>query len=85
MEKLGSSYIDKLGRMLTMPGLKQKFRANAKVVLVCVLAAIVLGFAVVTVWPRVAAWLAVDRCLDAGGRYDYAGNACSFAEPAPRQ
>ncbi|MFZ1642059.1 MAG: hypothetical protein WAV07_11665 [Candidatus Contendobacter sp.] len=74
-----------LGRMLAMSGVNHKSRANAKVMLAVVLTVIVLAFAVVAVWLRIATWLAVDRCLDAGGRYDYANSACSFAEPAPRQ
>ena len=71
--------------MLAMSDVIHKARANAKVLLVVVLTVTVLGSAVAVVWPQVATWLAVDRCLDAGGRYDYASNACSFTEPAPRQ
>ncbi len=33
--------------------------------------------------PDVRAWLAVDRCLDAGGSYDYETGSCTFAPAAP--
>ncbi len=29
-------------------------------------------------WPDVAQYLAVDRCLDAGGSFDYKKNLCDL-------
>jgi hypothetical protein len=33
-------------------------------------------------WPRAARFLAVDRCLDNGGRWDDASDSCEYARPA---
>ena len=33
--------------------------------------------------PDVRAWFAVDRCLDAGGSYDYEAGSCTLAPAAP--
>ena len=52
--------------------------------LAVLLVPLAVGLAVAVVWPKIDAWLAVDRCLDAGGKYDYTANACVLADRAPR-
>ena len=45
------------------------------------IATLVLGQAIA--WPFVAEYLAVDRCLAAGGNFDYDGARCDFGYPHP--
>ncbi len=33
-------------------------------------------------WPRAARFLAVDKCLDNGGRWDEAGDSCVSGRPS---
>lgn len=61
------------------------FRAKANVLLTVALAPLVLGIAIAAVWPQVETWLVVDRCLDAGGKFDYAANSCLHVEQRPLQ
>jgi phosphotransferase system glucose/maltose/N-acetylglucosamine-specific IIC component len=68
-----------------MFSINRHLRAEAKVLLVVALIPLVLGLAVAVVWPQVEAWLASDRCLDAGGKYDYAANTCVLAQRRPQQ
>jgi hypothetical protein len=39
---------------------------------------VVVVAVVLALWlvPKAARWLAVDRCLDSGGRWDDVGNRC---------
>lgn len=52
------------------------FRGESNLMLASVLLLLALGFVAVLVGPSVATWIAVDRCLDAGGRYDYQTEKC---------
>ena len=57
-----------------------RFTALSKwktIVLICWL---ILSVAVTIVYgPRVSRWMEVDRCLDAGGRFNYQTNHCEGA------
>jgi hypothetical protein len=44
-----------------------------------------LAFAGILLWQPVNDFLAVDRCLDAGGSYDYAKQVCDFNISHPIQ
>ncbi len=44
---------------------------------VLVVAGLLLGW----LGPRIRQFFAVDRCLDAGGAYNYRTNACEGARP----
>jgi hypothetical protein len=67
-----------------MFGIGDHFSTEAKLMLAVLLVPLAVGLAVALVWPNIDTWLAVDRCLDAGGKYDYAANACVLADRAPR-
>ena len=67
-----------------MFGINHHFGTEAKLMLAALLVPLAVGLAVAVVWPKIDARLAVDRCLDAGGTYDYAANACVLAARAPR-
>ena len=67
-----------------MFGINHHFGTEAKLMLAALLVPLAVGLAVAVVWPKIDAWLAVDRCLDAGGKYDYAANACVLGDRAPR-
>ena len=41
---------------------------------------LLLALAWILIWPLLAQFSAVDRCLDAGGSYDYINSVCDFAE-----
>jgi hypothetical protein len=49
-----------------------------KVIVVMAVAA-VLAF---LLW-KAKAWLDIDRCLDAGGRWDYGAGTCDFGPSGP--
>jgi hypothetical protein len=40
-----------------------------------------IGLLLVLVAPRIGHWLAVDRCLDSGGSYNYQARVCEGARP----
>ena len=42
-----------------------------------------LVLAVVLIWPAVSEFLAVDRCLDAGGSFNYLLGSCDLAANHP--
>lgn len=44
--------------------------------------ALVVLVLVVIAWPRAARFLAVDQCLDNGGRWDDATGGCDYIHPA---
>ena len=47
-------------------------------------AAALVIIVVVIAWPRIDRFLKLDDCLDAGGGWDEARNACVYArQPAP--
>src|SRR6266850_2882397 len=50
---------------------------TATVAVLAAAGAVVLG------WPAVAEFLAVDRCLDAGGSFNYAIGQCDFQANHP--
>ena len=45
------------------------------------IAALAIGQAIA--WPFVAEYLVADRCLDAGGSFDYDNARCDFGQPYP--
>ena len=45
------------------------------------IAALVIGQAIA--WPFIAEYLAVDRCLAAGGSFDYDASRCDFGHSHP--
>jgi hypothetical protein len=49
------------------------------------LAVVVVVVALASSLPRVRRWMAVDRCLDRGGSYDYVADRCDFeiSHPVP--
>lgn len=67
-----------------MFGINRHFGTEAKLMLAVLLVPLVVGLAVAVVWPKIDAWFAVDRCLDAGGKYDYTTHACVLVDRAPR-
>ena len=44
---------------------------------------VLVALGVILIWPLLAEFVAVDRCLDAGGSYDYLSSTCGFAENHP--
>jgi len=56
-------------------------RVQVRLVLVAVAALLAITIGIAVLWPRVERWLAVDRCLDAGGMYDYSSNSCVLELP----
>jgi len=65
-------------------GINRHFSRESKIILALSLAPLALGLLVALVWPHVDAWLEVDRCLDAGGKYDHSSSVCVFADSDPR-
>ena len=61
-------------------GMTGHFRREARIMsffVVLVGISLLLGL----LGPRIARWLAVDRCLDAGGSYNYQTRICEGARP----
>jgi hypothetical protein len=58
------------------------FRREAKIMLGLIVGIVVAGLLVGLLLPRIAQWLAGDRCLDAGGTYNYHRRACEGARPS---
>jgi hypothetical protein len=48
-----------------------------------IVALVLSGALAVALGPRVQEWIAVDACLDAGGRFDYAVKVCRSLHGAP--
>ena len=65
-------------------GVSGHFSREAKLMLGLVLVVVVLGLSMAVVWPRISMFLAVDRCLDSGGSFNYNSNQCEGAHEAPR-
>jgi hypothetical protein len=54
----------------------QGISTEAKIMIGSILAVIVIGLGVAYLIPRVKEFVAVDRCLDAGGSYNQQAKAC---------
>jgi hypothetical protein len=52
---------------------------------VVVLGVLLLAVGAVLGWSEVAQFFAVDRCLDAGGSFNYSAGACDFANSHPAE
>jgi hypothetical protein len=55
------------------------FRREAKIMAGFIVGLVVIGLLVGLLAPLIVQWLAVDRCLDAGGRYNYETRVCEGA------
>jgi len=55
------------------------FRREAKIMAGFIVGLMVIGLLVGLTAPRIARWLVVDRCIDAGGRYNYQLHRCECA------
>ena len=62
-------------------GMSGHFRREAKIMLGFIVGVVVMGLLLGLLLPRIVQWLAVDRCLDAGGTYNYQRRACEGARP----
>ena len=60
-------------------GLSGHFRREAKIMAAFIVGLVLVGLLVGVLAPRIAQSLAVDRCLDAGGRYNYQLRVCEGA------
>jgi cytochrome c biogenesis factor len=66
-------------------GISSHFRREAKLMAGVVLAVLLLGVLAAVLVPSIVQFVAVDKCLDAGGTFDYANNTCQLGEKlAPR-
>ena len=52
------------------------FRREGKFMLAVLLLPVAIGVLAAIVVPPVLSWLAVDRCLDSGGKYDHENSNC---------
>lgn len=61
--------------------INQHFQWEARLILIVAIGPFVVA---VVVWAVIAmrTWLAVDRCLDSGGAYDYANETCTHLSNA---
>lgn len=64
-------------------GISRHFRREAKLMVVVVLAVLLLGVLAAIFGPHLVQFVAVDKCLDAGGAFDYANSTCQFGHKAP--
>lgn len=48
-----------------------------------VLAVLLLGVLAAIVVPQLVQFVAVDKCLDAGGAFDYANSTCQLEQKLP--
>jgi hypothetical protein len=59
-----------------MAGMSGHFRREAKIMAGYFICLVVIGVLAGLLLPRLRLWLAVDRCLDAGGAYNYRARVC---------
>lgn len=65
-------------------GISHHFRREAKLMVGLFVAVVLLGILAAMFGPQVAQYIAVDRCLDSGGRSNYASNTCEASDASPR-
>ena len=64
-------------------GISRHFRREAKLMVGVVLALLLLGVLAAVFGPHLVQFVAVDKCLDAGGAFDCAHSTCQFEQKAP--
>jgi hypothetical protein len=64
-------------------GISRHFRREAKLMVGFVLALFAIGVLVAVFVPPLVRFVAVDKCLDAGGAFDYASGTCQLDERLP--
>lgn len=57
-----------------------RFKKEAKLMLLIPLILIVFGILVSLFIPKISRQLDIDSCVDAGGKYDYENNKCILVE-----
>jgi hypothetical protein len=62
-------------------GMSGHFRRQARIMVRLIIGVIGIGLLVALLAPRIGQWLAVDRCLDSGGSYNYQARVCEGARP----
>lgn len=60
-------------------GMSGHFRREAKIMLGLFVVLVAGGLLLGLLLPRIKQWLAVDDCLDRGGRYNYQARICDGA------
>ena len=62
-------------------GISGHFRREARIMIGFFVALVGMSLILGLRGPRVARWLPVDRCLDAGGSYNYQSRICEGVRP----
>ena len=62
-----------------MGGMSGHFRREAKIMVGFFVSIVAVGLLIGLLMPRIRLWVAVDRCLDAGGAYNYQARVCEGA------
>ncbi|MDD4930065.1 MAG: hypothetical protein PHP85_12435 [Gallionella sp.] len=57
-------------------GISHHFRREAKLMMGIFLFVLLLGLLVAVFAPKITQFIAVDKCLDAGGKFDYKEKVC---------
>ncbi|WP_317933369.1 hypothetical protein [Halioxenophilus sp. WMMB6] len=65
-----------------MNTINHHFRREARIMLGVVLFVVALGLLIGLLMPHLFAFMAEDKCLDSGGRYDTQQHTCEPAPPA---
>ena len=62
-------------------GITGHFRSEARIMVGFVVVLVAAGLLLGLLAPRIRQYFAVDRCLDAGGSYNYRTRSCEGARP----
>ena len=66
-------------------GISHHFRREAKLMMSIFLLVLLLGLLIAVFAPKIMQFIAADKCLDAGGAFNYKTNACVGAENQPQE
>lgn len=66
-------------KLMRVAGMSGHFHREARIMVALIIGVIGIGLLVALLAPRLMEWLAVDRCLDAGGSYNYQARVCEGA------
>jgi hypothetical protein len=64
-------------------GISRHFRREGKLMAGVVLVVLLLGLLAAILIPPLMQFFAIDKCLDAGGAFDYATNTCQLEQKVP--
>ena len=72
-----------MAQSLNQTGISHHFQREAKIMAGVFVLVVVFGILAAWLVPILQNHIAVDRCLDSGGSFNYKANKCELSKPTP--